>query len=122
MKLSISALLIVCVLVAREVPAQGETPAATSVPSAADQPVAEQQDRGGERPTTRDRRGRGRFGGPIVLGPDDKPVFDDPPAGFNVVREDIPHGKVEMIQYDSKTVGTRRNMLVYTPPGYASGD
>ncbi len=64
--------------------------------------------------------GPGRFGGPIVLGPDDKPAFDDPPKDFNVVRADIPHGKLEMIQYDSKTVGSRRNMNVYTPPGYST--
>ena len=25
-----------------------------------------------------------------------------------------------MIEYDSKTVGTRRRMNVYTPPGYSS--
>jgi enterochelin esterase-like enzyme len=53
-----------------------------------------------------------------VLGPDDKPAFDDPPAGINVRREGISHGKLEMIEYDSKTVGTRRKMQVYTPPGY----
>ena len=35
------------------------------------------------------------------------------------MREDIPHGKLEMIEYDSKTVGTRRKMNVYTPPGYS---
>jgi GH35 family endo-1,4-beta-xylanase/enterochelin esterase-like enzyme len=64
-------------------------------------------------------RGPGGFGGPIVLGPDDKPAFPDPPAGFDVKREDIPHGKLEMIEYDSKTVGTRRKMQVYTPPGYS---
>ena len=29
----------------------------------------------------------------IVLGPDDKPAFPDPPAGFNVRRDNIPHGK-----------------------------
>lgn len=63
---------------------------------------------------------RGGFGGPIVLGPDDKPAFDDPPAGFNVKRDDIPHGKLEMIEYDSKTVGTERKMQVYTPPGYST--
>ena len=73
----------------------------------------------GERQPRRGR-GRGGFGGPIVLGPDDKPAFDDPPAGFNVVRDDIPHGKLEMIEYDSKTVGTRRKMNVYTPPGYSA--
>jgi enterochelin esterase-like enzyme len=69
----------------------------------------------GERP----RRGPGGFGGPIVLGPDDKAAFDDPPAGFNKKRDDIPHGKLEMIEYDSKTVGTTRKMNVYTPPGYS---
>jgi enterochelin esterase-like enzyme len=66
------------------------------------------------------RRGRGGFGGPIVLGPDDKPVFNDPPADFNVVRDDVPHGKLEMIEYDSKSVGTRRKMNVYTPPVYSA--
>jgi xylan 1,4-beta-xylosidase len=69
-------------------------------------------------PAGRRRGGRGRFGGPIVLGPDDKPAFPDPPADFNVVRDDIPHGKLELIEYDSKSVGTRRKMNVYTPPGY----
>jgi enterochelin esterase-like enzyme len=65
------------------------------------------------------RRRPGGFGGPIVLGPDDKPAFDDPPAGINVKREGIPHGKLELIEYESKTVGTTRKMQVYTPPGYA---
>jgi enterochelin esterase-like enzyme len=65
------------------------------------------------------RGGRGGFGGPIALGPDDKPAFDDPPAGFDKKRDDVPHGKLEMIEYDSKTVGTTRKMQVYTPPGYS---
>jgi len=65
-------------------------------------------------------RVRAEFGRPVVLGPDDKPVFDDPPAGFNVRREGIPHGTLEMIEYDSKTVGTRRKMQVYTPPRYSA--
>jgi enterochelin esterase-like enzyme len=67
----------------------------------------------------RPRRGPGGFGGPIVLGPDDKPAFPDPPAGIDVKREDIPHGNLEMIEYDSKTVGTKRKMQVYTPPNYS---
>jgi enterochelin esterase-like enzyme len=58
------------------------------------------------------------FGGPIVLGPDDKPAFADPPAGFNVKRDNVPRGNLEMIEYDSKTVGATRKMQVYTPPGY----
>lgn len=65
-------------------------------------------------------RSRGRFSDPIVLGPDDKPAFDDPPTGFNVERHDIPQGKLKMIEYESKTVGTRRKMNVYTPPNYST--
>jgi enterochelin esterase-like enzyme len=69
--------------------------------------------------TNRAPRGPGRFGGPIVLGPDDKPAFPEPPAGFDVKRDGIAHGSLEMIEYDSKTVGTKRKMQVYTPPGYS---
>jgi enterochelin esterase-like enzyme len=64
--------------------------------------------------------GRGGFGGPIELGPDDKPAFPDPPAGFNVTRDNIPHGELTHVQYDSKTLGTRRRIRVYTPPGYSA--
>ena len=64
--------------------------------------------------------GGGGFNRPIVLGPDDVPAFDDPPAGFGVRRDEVPHGKLEMISYDSKTVGVVRKMLVYTPPGYST--
>jgi len=42
------------------------------------------------------------------------------PAGFDQYREDIPHGNIETVEYDSSTVGTRRKALVYTPPGYPS--
>lgn len=64
--------------------------------------------------------GRGGFGGPIELGPDDKPAFPDPPAGFNARRDNVPHGEVNVVEYDSKTLGTRRQMRIYTPPGYSS--
>lgn len=62
---------------------------------------------------------RGGFGGPIELGPDDKPAFNDPPAGFRDKRDNVPHGSIATVQYDSKTLSTRREMLVYTPPGYS---
>jgi enterochelin esterase-like enzyme len=64
------------------------------------------------------RRGPSRFG-PIVLHADDKPAFPDPPRGFDRERTDVPHGRLEMISYKSKTVGTTRKMQVYTPPGYS---
>jgi enterochelin esterase-like enzyme len=63
-------------------------------------------------------RGR-RGGGPIVLNTDDVPAFPDPPAGIAVERMDVPHGELEMISYESKSVGTTRRMQVYTPPGYS---
>ena len=45
--------------------------------------------------------------------------ISDPPAGFDQERKDIPHGQLEMISYESKSVGTTRHMLVYTPPDYS---
>ena len=60
-----------------------------------------------------------RPGQAAELGPDDKPAYDAPPASFNTKREDIRHGKLEMIEYESKTVGTTRKMQVYTPPEYS---
>jgi enterochelin esterase-like enzyme len=63
---------------------------------------------------------RAAFGQPIVLGPDDKPAFPDPPSGFETKRDGIRHGKLELTEYDSKTVGTKRKMLVYLPPGYST--
>jgi enterochelin esterase-like enzyme len=63
------------------------------------------------------RRGPGNR--QIVLGPDDKQVFPDPPAGINAKREGIPHGQLEMVSYESKSVGATRKMNVYTPPGYS---
>jgi enterochelin esterase-like enzyme len=64
------------------------------------------------------RRGLG-FGGPIELKPDDKAAFPNPPEGFDKEREGVAHGKLERVDYDSKTVGAKRWMQVYTPPGYS---
>jgi uncharacterized protein len=61
----------------------------------------------------------GRGFGPIELGPDDIAVYEAPPNGFMEARENIPHGKLEMITYESKTVGTTRNLNVYSPPNYS---
>jgi enterochelin esterase-like enzyme len=62
----------------------------------------------------------GGFGGPIVLNPDDMQAFPEPKDDINANRADIPHGKLEMVEYESKSVGTKRKMNVYTPPGYSS--
>ncbi|MCL4178413.1 MAG: esterase family protein [Verrucomicrobia bacterium] len=66
------------------------------------------------------RRGRGGFGGPITLGPDDTRAFPPEPEGFDQARDGIAHGKLEMVEYDSKTVGNPRKALIYTPPGYST--
>jgi enterochelin esterase-like enzyme len=63
----------------------------------------------------------GGFGDPIVLNSDDLQAFPEPPDSINAYRANIPHGKLEMVEYDSKSVGTRRKMQVYTPPGYSPG-
>jgi enterochelin esterase-like enzyme len=63
------------------------------------------------------RRG---FGREITLNDDDKPAFPVPGVGWDTKRDDIAHGKLEMISYESKSVGTTRKMNVYTPPGYSS--
>jgi enterochelin esterase-like enzyme len=41
------------------------------------------------------------------------------PAGFDQFRTEIGHGKIDTIQYPSKTVGGVRKALVYTPPGFS---
>ncbi|WP_165247076.1 alpha/beta hydrolase [Paludisphaera soli] len=55
---------------------------------------------------------------PIELGPDDKPAVPAAPEGFDARRDDVPRGKIETVEYDSSTVGVKRKMRVYTPPGY----
>ena len=71
-------------------------------------------------PGQRGPGGRGGFGGPITLGPDDKAFFPAVPEGFDKAVEGVAHGKLEMVEYDSKSVGNKRKALVYTPPGYSA--
>ena len=57
---------------------------------------------------------------PVQLGPDDKLAYPVAPEGFDKVRENISHGKIETIEYASKTVGTTRKLMIYTPPGFSA--
>jgi enterochelin esterase-like enzyme len=50
---------------------------------------------------------------------DEKAKFPAPPRGFDVRRDGINRGKLETVEYDSKTVGIKRQAQVYTPPGYS---
>ena len=90
----------------------GSSEATAKREGGAAQPAAGQRGPGG-------RGGRG-FGGPIELKPDDKPAFPNAPEGYDKAREGIAHGKLEMVEYDSKSVGNKRKALVYTPPGYSA--
>ena len=42
-----------------------------------------------------------------------------PPADYDKKRDGIERGKVETVEYESKSVGTTRKATVYTPPGYS---
>ncbi len=98
---------------ATRVAAAGAAPTASNAPANQPPAAAPGGGRGG-------RGGRGGFGGPIELGPDDKRAFPAEPQGFDQVREGIARGKLERVDYDSKTVGVKRWMQVYTPPGYSA--
>jgi enterochelin esterase-like enzyme len=41
------------------------------------------------------------------------------PKGFDKKRPDIERGKVETVEYDSKTVGVKRKLVVHLPPGFS---
>lgn len=41
------------------------------------------------------------------------------PDKFDALREGIPHGKIDTVFYVSKTVGSTRKAIVYTPPGFS---
>jgi enterochelin esterase-like enzyme len=45
-------------------------------------------------------------------------IEKEAPKGFDQVRTGIATGKLDTIKYQSKTVGTIRKALVYTPPGF----
>jgi hypothetical protein len=51
----------------------------------------------------------------------EQPAQQRPPApsGFDVARQGIEQGKVEAVEYDSKTIGIKRRMVIYTPAGYS---
>jgi len=48
-----------------------------------------------------------------------QPIEKHMPSGFDSVRAGIDRGRIDTIVYPSKTVGTNRRALVYTPPGYS---
>ena len=41
------------------------------------------------------------------------------PTGYDAAREGVIAGKIDTLQYQSRTVGNSRKALVYTPPGFS---
>jgi enterochelin esterase-like enzyme len=46
-------------------------------------------------------------------------VVKHAPKGFDSLRIGIPQGKIDTVFYSSKTVGTKRRTIIYTPPGFS---
>jgi enterochelin esterase family protein len=62
------------------------------------------------------------FGAPgqDKAGKEDRPKeFPAAPEGFDRRRDNVERGKVETVEYDSKSAGSKRRMVVYLPPGYS---
>lgn len=43
------------------------------------------------------------------------------PTGYDQYRDDIAHGKIETVEYFSKTIGCKRRAMIYIPSGYPDG-
>jgi enterochelin esterase-like enzyme len=56
---------------------------------------------------------------PALAGADAPKKLEPAPKGFDARRDDAPRGKVETVEYDSKSIPGKRRMVVYTPPGYS---
>jgi enterochelin esterase-like enzyme len=46
-------------------------------------------------------------------------ILKEMPKGYDTAQTGVAAGKIDTVQYDSKTVGNKRKMLVYTPPGFS---
>lgn len=46
-------------------------------------------------------------------------IIKHAPEGFDSLRIDVPHGKIDTITYASATVGNNRRAIIYTPPGFS---
>jgi enterochelin esterase-like enzyme len=55
----------------------------------------------------------------LAVGASAQKVVNPAAPGFDLMRENISHGRIDTISYSSKTVGTIRRALIYTPPGYS---
>jgi enterochelin esterase-like enzyme len=66
----------------------------------------------------------GLFAPAVASGQKDEPPkpansLPAPPKDFDKKRDGVERGKLETVEYDSKTVGVKRKAVVYTPPGFS---
>jgi enterochelin esterase-like enzyme len=53
---------------------------------------------------------------------DESFAAEPPPDGYDVRRDGIERGQLELVEYESTTVGATRKAQVYTPPGYSADE
>ncbi len=58
-------------------------------------------------------------GKPVTQAGDRPQGISPAPKGFDMKRQGIERGKIETIEYDSKSAGGKRKMVIWTPPGYS---
>jgi enterochelin esterase-like enzyme len=86
-------------------------------------PAVGQGAQGGQQPPGAGRGGRGGMAlssDTPLAETENLDAYPAAPEGFNVAREGIPHGEVSIVEYDSRTLGLRRVLRVYTPPNYGA--
>jgi len=55
----------------------------------------------------------------FVLGTKGQAVVNKTPENFDLRQEGIAHGLVDTIYYNSRTVGSKRRVVIYQPPGFS---
>jgi enterochelin esterase-like enzyme len=55
----------------------------------------------------------------VIMTANSQNIVKHAPAGYDSLRAGIAHGKIDTISYPSKTVGTIRRAVIYTPPNYS---
>jgi enterochelin esterase-like enzyme len=99
---------------------QAQAPAASAAADAAKTTPADPAKAAAPQPAAGRAGGRG-LGPTEPQAPEENmAAYPVPPEGFRTERANIPHGELKIVEYDSKTLGTRRLMRVYTPPGYSA--
>lgn len=55
----------------------------------------------------------------IIAATHAQPIAREMTKGYDTVHKENPAGKIDTVQYTSRTVGSTRKALIYTPPGYS---